>query len=68
MVCSIPRRNASRAMPSTSGVRLADTARRGPRAMPTAHCSTFARVLAATSAASTGSKRSGSSAAAETAA
>ena len=36
----------------------------GSRSMPATQCSTFARVLAATSAASTGSERSGSSAAA----
>ena len=52
-------------MPSTSGVRLAGTRPPGSLSMLAAKCSTFARLLAATSAASTGSLRSGSSAAAE---
>src|SRR5438046_2791810 len=55
-------------MPSTSGLRLAGTRPPGSRSMLAAQCSTFARVLAATSVASTGSERSGSSAAAATAA
>ena len=55
-------------MPSTSGVRLAGTRPPGSFSMLAAKCSTFARLLAATSAASVGSLRSGSSAAAETAA
>ena len=58
-LCSIPRRNASRAMPSTSGVRLAGTRPPGSFSMLAARCSTFARVLATTSAASVGSLRSG---------
>ena len=63
-----PAGNASRAMPSTSGDRLAGTRPPGSFSMLAARCSTFARVLAATSAAGVGSERSGSPAAADTAA
>ena len=43
-------------MPSTSGVRLAGTRPPGSFSMLAAKCSTFARLLAATSATSTGSR------------